>query len=202
VIRHMAALLAAIALTVLPASRARAQQPAPAQPVPARPPASPPQGEQAPILLKVQVVISRYQGDKKISSQPYMLTVTVNSPPTSLRMGSQVAVPVNLVPAPSDGKSPQVSYNYRDVGISIDCTARSLDDGRFRLVLSMDDNSVMTVDDQGSQPLVKGMPQFRSFRISNETTVLRDGQTAQVTTATEKVTGETARVDVTLNVVK
>jgi hypothetical protein len=182
---------------------ARAQQPpaAPAgQPAPAPVPQPPPTREGA--LLKVQIVISRYQGDKKISSQPYTLTVTANrvGPPTSLRMGSQVPVPVNLVPA-ADGKIPP-AYNYRDVGISIDCSARSLDDGRFSLSLSIDDNSVLAIDDQGSQSFVKGLPQFRSFRIANQSAVLRDGQTTQITTATEKVTGEIAKVDVTLNVVK
>jgi hypothetical protein len=43
--------------------------------------------------LKVQVVISRYEGDKKVSSFPYMLAVTANHPePVNLRMGSLVPV--------------------------------------------------------------------------------------------------------------
>ena len=36
--------------------------------------------------LKVQVVLSRYQGDKKVSSLPYTLGVLVNGTKTSLRM--------------------------------------------------------------------------------------------------------------------
>jgi hypothetical protein len=51
-------------------------------------------------------------------------------------------------------------------------------------------------------PFAKGIPQFRSFRLSGQTAVLRDGQTTQLTTATEKASGEIAKVDVTLNVVK
>jgi hypothetical protein len=196
----MTAFALTLALVALPARIARAQQP-PAAPAASPAPVPTPSVREG-ALLRVQVVISRYQGDKKISSQPYMLTVTANSagPPTSLRMGSQVAVPLNLVPT-GDGKTPP-SYNYRDVGVSIDCMARSLDDGRFRLTLSIDDNSVVAIDDQGAQSFVKGLPQFRSFRISNQTAVLRDGQTTQLTTATEKVTGEVAKVDVTLTVVK
>jgi len=49
---------------------------------------------------------------------------------------------------------------------------------------------------------VKGLPQFRSFRVSHETMILRDGQTAQLTTAADKANGETVRVDVSMNVIK
>jgi hypothetical protein len=90
--------------------------------------------------------------------------------------------------------------NYRNVGTNIDCTARSVDDGRFRLELTVDDSSLAA--DETNPPFAKGIPQFRSFLISGETAVLRDGQTSQLTSATEKVTGEVAKVDVTLNVVK
>jgi hypothetical protein len=45
------------------------------------------------------------------------------------------------------------------------------------------------------------MPVFRSFRSTN-TLVLRDGQTRQFTAATDRVSGEVVRIDVTLNVVK
>jgi hypothetical protein len=160
-----------------------------------QPPPAVPEGA----LLKVQVVISRYQGEKKISSQPYTLSVTANGPRANLRMGLQVAVPT-MSTTSSDIK-PAPTVVYRDVGTSIDCQARSLDDGRFRLELSIDDSS-LAADDQSPQPFAKGIPQFRSFRISGETAVLRDGQSTQITTATEKVTGEVAKVDVTLNVVK
>jgi hypothetical protein len=172
---------------------ARAQQPAPpAASSPAPAPAAAPAKEQP--LVRIQVVISRYQGEKKISSQPYTLSVTANGRNAILRMGLQVAIP-NSGP---DGKSAVI---YKDVGTSIDCSARSLDDGRFRLELTIDDSS-LAADDQSPQPFAKGIPQFRSFRISGEVAVLRDGQTAQLTTATEKITGEIAKVDVTLTVVK
>jgi hypothetical protein len=42
---------------------------------------------------------------------------------------------------------------------------------------------------------------FRSFTMTNSM-LMRDGQTVQFATATDKVTGETIRVDVTLSVVK
>ena len=42
---------------------------------------------------------------------------------------------------------------------------------------------------------------FRSFKLSN-TLLLKDGQSTQLTSASDKVSGEVLRVDVTLTVVK
>jgi hypothetical protein len=89
---------------------------------------------------------------------------------------------------------------YKDVGTAIDCLARSLDGGRYQLELTIDDSSLAA--GAVPTPFASGVPQFRSFRISGATSILRDGQTAQLTTASEKETGETAKVDVTLTVVK
>jgi hypothetical protein len=191
----MAALAAVIAVVATPAGVVRAQQPAaPA----AAAPAAAPTREGA--LLKVQVIISRYQGEKKISSQPYTLSVMANGPRATLRTGVQVPVPASPLAPAADGKTPPVAINYKNVGTSIDCTARPLEDGRFRLELSIDDSSLAS-DDQ-NQPFAKGLPQFRSLQIAGETAVLRDAQTAQLVTAADKVSGEVVRVDVTLNVIK
>ena len=86
---------------------------------------------------------------------------------------------------------------YQDVGTNIDCTATALDDGRFMLTVSVEDTSVYP-DDQGA---AKGNPSFRSFRVA-DTMTLRNGETTQFTAATDKVSGEQTRVDVTLTVVK
>jgi Flp pilus assembly secretin CpaC len=103
------------------------------------------------------------------------------------------------VPVPTTGPEGRMTVVYKDVGTSIDCSAQTLDDGRFRLDMSLEDSS-LDADDQKTQKELP--PRFRSFRLSNETVVLRDGQTTQLTTATEKSSGETTKVDVTLNVVK
>ena len=180
---------------------AAAQQPAatPAQATPAAPPAA-----KAPVLLKVQIVMSRHQGDKTISNQPYTLTATADGPRANLRMGIQMPVASatftpNSGGTPSTEAKPLVSYNYRDVGTSIDCSARTLDGGRYLLDISLEDSWVSAEDPNSA---VKGLPQFRSFRVSNETAILRDGQTTQLTTAADKANGETIRIDVTMNVIK
>ena len=45
------------------------------------------------------------------------------------------------------------------------------------------------------------MPAFRNFT-SNFNILLKDGQTAQYASATDPVSGETLKVDVTINVLK
>jgi hypothetical protein len=91
--------------------------------------------------------------------------------------------------------------SYRDIGTNIDCTAKTLDDGRFQLYVLVEDTSVYTDVDSGSAPAAEQMPVFRSFK-SRNTLVLRDGQSRQFTAATDRVNGEIVKIEVTLRVVK
>jgi hypothetical protein len=190
----------ALVFAVALASTVRAQTPdkAPAAAANARP-ANPT------IPLKVQIVISRYQGEKKVSSLPYTLSVTALSGSgftrASLRMGAQV--PVMMVAAPVVGgeKMPTAGpIQYKDVGTNIDCDATVLDDGRFRLAITVDDSSVYP-DEHPKDLATSGSPSFRSFR-ATDSMVLKDGGTAQFTAATDKVNGDIVKVDITLTVVK
>lgn len=158
--------------------------------------------------LQVQVVVSRYKGDTRISSMPYVLSVNAvgsdqrlgSAEPSRLRMGAQVPVPtvavtvadpVNLAPTP---------FNYQEIGTNIDCRARSMGDGRFEIGISVEDRSVFSDVETG----VKGvgqLPVIRSFQ-SNHTLLLRDGQSRQFTAATDRVTGDVVRIDVSLTVVR
>jgi hypothetical protein len=160
------------------------------------------------IPVDVEVVISRYQGDKKVSSLPYALTVNAryqevrDQHRTILKMGGQVPVPVMMPqPAPDGGAppAPMGPVAYKDIGTQIDCAARPLDDGRFELFISVEDTAVASPPSAaGQQPT---MPALRTFASSN-TIVLRDGQTRQFTAAADRITGEIVRVDVTLRVPK
>jgi hypothetical protein len=135
--------------------------------------------------LKVQVVISRYEGDKKVSSFPYILAVTANhTQGVNLKMGSQVPVPVAAD-----------SIEYKSVGTNIDCSATSTDDGRFQVQLSIEDSSVAERRNSDFPPTL------RSFSASNMV-VLKDGQTTQFSAAADKTTGEVVRVDITMTVEK
>jgi hypothetical protein len=151
--------------------------------------------------LKLQVVISRYQGEKKISSLPYVLSTNAGVPAT-LRMGVMVPVAsTSYTPVATGGANvnPLTAYQYKDVGTNIDCTTAALDDGRFRVVLTIEDSAVYPEDQAPVNS--SDRPSFRSFRAANSL-VLKDGQTSQLTTAVDKVTGIVTKVDVTLNVVR
>ena len=166
------------------------------------PPAAP-KPTAAPVTpLKVSVVVSRFQGEKKLSSLPYTLSVNAGSRGT-LRMGAKVPV-MMMMTANMPKDMPQGGpIQYQDVGTSIDCfVSNAQDDGRFRVEITIDDSSVYgdgpNPSDNKPPP---GNPTFRSFRAS-DSMVLKDGQTSQFTTATDKVSGEIVKVDVTLTVVK
>src|SRR5262249_53025024 len=147
--------------------------------------------------LKLTVVISRYQGEKKTGSLPFTLWVNANDRHgTSLRMGGSVAVPSGAAQA----GNPIMSYSYRDIGTKIDASAESLDEGRFSVVLAIEDSQVFS-DATKPAGSVGGLPAFQSFS-SSMVVILKDGQSAQYTTATDKVSGEVIKVDVTLNVIR
>src|SRR5262245_19134202 len=151
------------------------------------------------IPLKVQVAIARYQGEKKISRMPYLLTMNVGQR-SNLRMGTQIPVSRSSVDSRAgDAKAPPPpdAIQYRDVGTNIDCSATALDDGRFQMMITVDDSSVYG-DEQAAVPK---NPSFRSFRTVNSM-VLRNAETFHFTAATDKVTGETVSVEVTLTVLK
>ena len=156
------------------------------------------------IPLKVQIVVSRYQGEKKVSSLPYTIAVVANdNDKTSLRMGVDVPVPTTVFSGAKDSPAtmPITSYNYRSVGTNIDCGARTVDEGLFRLDLAIEDSSIFVQDREAGAGRMPNTPSFRKFT-STFNVLLRDGQTVQHTSATDPVSGEVLRVDVTLNVLK
>jgi type II secretory pathway component GspD/PulD (secretin) len=148
------------------------------------------------LTLKVQIQIVRYQGEKKISSMPYLLTVLPGTR-ANLRMGTRVPITmIAMTNVPKDAPAGG-PIQYQDVGTNIDCGATAVGDGRFSLSLTIDDSSVYPDEQAASH----ATPSFRSFRASNGL-VLKNGETGTFTTATDKVTGETVKVDVTLTVMK
>jgi len=159
------------------------------------------------VPLSVDLVVTRYQGDKKISSLPYVLAVNANklgdAGTAQLRMGAKVPVPSIAAPTntPAGPVGPMRGpVNYQDIGTNIDCRAKVVDEG-FQLQISVSDTSVYTNIQDSSTPTVGNMPVFRSFQSTN-TLVLRDGQSREFTAATDRVSGEVVRVAVTLKVAK
>jgi hypothetical protein len=158
------------------------------------------------VPLKIQVVLSRYQGEKKISSTPYTMAVVAapggRGEATKLRMGVDVPIPQTVFSS-KDGSSsvPQTSFTYRSVGTSMDCKAAIQDGGVFRLELTVSDTAVMMPDAAQTPKGGLNAPTIRTFT-SSFNLLLKDGQTAQHTAATDPISGEVLRVDVTLAVLK
>jgi hypothetical protein len=152
------------------------------------------------VPLKVQVVLVRQAGDKVVARLPY--TIGVNSGPHEtqrLRMGIEVpvAMPVTDVAQPRP-------VQYKNVGMNLDCLADPLPDGRYKLTISVEHSSIYVAGEDrrpAAEAAPAAQPMFRTFRL-NLTPILRDGQSQQFTAATDPVTGEVTRVEVTLNVLK
>jgi type II/III secretion system protein len=159
------------------------------------------------IPLEVQVVIARYQGDKRISSLPYVLSLKSNAVArggASLRLGSQVPIRTQIVTPAADGKPATTTntVNYQSVGMNIDCGATALEDGRFEVTLTINESSVATdSQDAKAVPTIDSYPVLRSYQSTN-TIFVKEGQTSQFTAATDRVSGEVVRVEVKLTVVK
>jgi hypothetical protein len=166
-----------------------------AQEKPEPPPA--PQGKtpSPQVPLRVQVVVTKLLGEKTLSSVPYSLSVVTDDVRTSLRMGMDVPI---LMPGTE-------SYAMRPIGTNIDCQAGVRPNGQYRLALTVSDSAIVAPNAPESSPAIpnSGAPYqtMRNFT-SSFALLLRDGQTAQHTAATDPVSGETVRIDVTLNVLK
>jgi len=152
------------------------------------------------VPIKVQIVFTEFDGDKKISSMPYSFMVIADERmggnySTSLRTG--VRVPVEV------GSKDQQTI-YMDIGSNIDCGIRSEEDGRFRLMLTVDRSALYPNKSAEGERMVanpNGQPVIRQFRTS-ENLVLKDGQTSENIMSTDPLNGHTLRVSVTINVLK
>jgi hypothetical protein len=185
------------ALVVVPSAAPRVSAQAAAQPSatsPAKPNVT---------ALMIEVVIGRYQGDKRVSSLPYTLAVNTDNTTSRLRMGGQIPIPsTTFTPAAADKPAaPLRSYSYRDIGTNIDCAATPIEDGRYKIALTVEDSSVYGDSDTAkADPTALGAPAFRSFR-SNNSLSMRNGQTIEFTTAADRITGEVVKLSVKLTVV-
>jgi hypothetical protein len=139
--------------------------------------------------LRVQVVFSEYDGDKKVSSLPY--TFTVNADERRARPGSLIRNGVRI--PVSTGKD---QFTYIDIGTNLDCSATLQEDGRYKLQMTLDRSSILSEGSAGGSN-----PTVRQFRVDINQ-ILRDGQTVESVVSTDPLNGHVYRVSATLNVVK
>ncbi len=166
---------------------------------------------------RLQIILTEYDGTKKISSMPYSVPFILSHTPltSSLRMG--VRVPVSTT-----SKAGESSLTYIDVGTNIDVS--DIDyrmnqnhvlatPGRFSVDIKIDRSSlyVPSRDKDGhidggkdwtaGEPPPGNEPMIRQFR-GDVTLLLRDGQESEATVATDPLTGRVLKVGATLNVLK
>jgi hypothetical protein len=141
------------------------------------------------IPLRVQVVFSEYDGEKKVANLPY--TFTVNADERRAKPGSQIRTGARIPVA--TGKD---QFTYLDVGTNVDCSATLQDDGRYKLQMALERSSVSPdAQSAGSNPIL------RTFRVDLNP-VLKDGQSVESIVSTDPMNGHVYHVSVTLNVVK
>jgi hypothetical protein len=159
------------------------------------------------IPLKVQMVITEYDGVKKISSMPYTISLNVSRIRSRDSLG-QVRAGIRLPVVTGKSDTSGLQYTYLDVGTNIDCWVEKWSDDRYFVNGTVDLSSVYTMnaDNQtaawkpgdslsGINPIIRHTN--GSFAIP-----LHDGQTGEATTATDPITGHVFKIEVTLTVVK
>jgi hypothetical protein len=153
--------------------------------------------------LKIQIVFTETDGDKKIKSMPYTMVfanATGHGPDVAkLRVGSRVPLYTG-----KDG-----GLQYIDIGTNLDCRAEKLDDGRYSLRLSLERSWVQAdvqIPMEQSTPAGGSPGQFKEPVIGqykiDAVMIARLGQPVDTTTATDPITGRTLKIDVTLTALK
>ena len=162
--------------------------------------------------VKVQIVFTEFEGDKKLKSLPYALYINAPDAPewksgsgsswVKLRVGSRV-------PAYTGG--PTGNMTYLDVGTNIDARSAYTGEGRLSLYLNLErswvegDVSVPVAKSDGSASETSSghfrQPIIRNFR-SELDLKLREGQSVESTIATDPIGGKVLKVDVSFTIVK
>jgi hypothetical protein len=171
----------------------------------------------APMPVRVDMLLMRFQGEKKVSSLPFSLLATAansnESRPVSMRMGIDVPVgtatttDTSAKPATSGGTvtssgTTTTRVQYRNVGTDVDCLVTRVDETRFSVRVSVSDSSIYSPDGDSGKTLKNvEAAAFRTFS-TNNTVVLKDGQAVLFATGTDKISGETLKMEVTLHLVR
>src|SRR5260370_23814447 len=130
----------------------------------------------SPVPLRIQIAIARFEGEKKVANLPFTLMVNAgDGPNTSLRMGVEGPIPVGAFLGPAGSPMPN-QFQYKNVGINIDCRADDLKDGRYRVEARGEQSSVTAAAARRS-PNTAGPAVLRTFRTSVKGP-LRDGAAA------------------------
>ena len=167
------------------AGQDRAQQPA----QPAAQPGPAPVKGMAP-TARLQVVLSRFNGDKRVANQPYVVVTVANGSRKLLRVGAEVPI------GSGAGAGTKENPGYKSVGTNIRADVTLYDDGRYLVNVNVESSSPYADAQEKA-----GRPAFRNFNLDGAA-YLKDGQTAEIATATDNITGEVIKMEVTVTSVK
>jgi hypothetical protein len=160
--------------------------------------------------VKLLIVLSEYDGTKKITNLPYTMPLIVAAKPSgaysTLRIG--VKVPVKS----GESKTGDIQIQYIDVGTSIDARVAHADDGKYQVDLKVErsslyvtsrgqDGKVAEKEWSGGDAPPTTEPIVRQSR-GDVAMFLREGQPAEGTVATDPLTGHVFKVEVTLSIAK
>jgi hypothetical protein len=158
--------------------------------------------------VKVQVVFTEFEGDKKVKSLPYILYVNAPDVPelkpgwVKLRVGSRV-------PIYTGGNTG--SMTYLDVGTNIDARSAHFSDGHLSLQMKIERS---WVEGGASVPVAKSdgsvseasrdhfqEPIIGQF-VSELDLKLREAKSVESTMATDPLSGKVLKIDVSFTLVK
>jgi hypothetical protein len=154
--------------------------------------------------LKLQIVISEYNGTQKVSSLPYTVYGVTGSN-TSLRFDTKV--PIVTGTFNSGGTPANTQFTYQDIGTDIDCHVFPHSDmGADPYHVSITIQRSAVLPSNGNTPeqadaRATGEPLIRSFRDAFEV-MIRDGQTIEGSSSVDPATGNVVKIELTLNVQK
>ena len=157
--------------------------------------------------LKVQVVFTEYEGDKKLKSLPYVFLVTTRTrdehPEAKIRVG-------NRVPVYTGGGGDRGSVTYMDIGTNIDGWAEGVGPDQYRVHLSLErswvEGSVSVPVDKiqstgESRATEFAQPIVRQYR-AELTPILKNGQSIETNLATDPLSGRVVKLEVSMTVLK
>lgn len=167
--------------------------------------------------LKVQVVFTEYEGDKKLKSLPYSFLVTTRTredkPEAKIRVGNRVPVYIGGQPGGSQTISSS-AYTYMDIGTNIDGWAEGVGPGQYRIHLYLERSwiegsvsvpieKVPSTQSGGgeSHPAEFHQPIVRQYK-AELTPILKDGQSLETNLATDPLSGRVVKLEVSISVLK
>jgi hypothetical protein len=160
--------------------------------------------ELKPVPVKVQIVFTEFDGDKKVKSLPYTALISVDHGPewAKIRVGTRV---------PIYAGGSQGGMQYVDIGTNIDCRAHRINDINFDVQLSFErswvDGDIPLPFDKSSQAANgPALTQFNEPIIrqikAELNLIMHDGQTVDSMIGTDPMTGRVSKIEVSFIVVK